>query len=199
MVKKKKVTDKHNISNDSTLPQDEEAGTSAEKMAGNLEDSEQQLTAEEDIKDELTLAREVIKELNDKYLRLYSEFDNYRKRTIRERAELLQTASSGLITQLLPVLDDFIRAERSFEKATDIEALKEGVILISNKFRKILEQKGLEEIKAIGEEFNTDIHEAVTNLPAESDDMRGRVVDEIEKGYTLNGAVIRFARVAVAN
>jgi molecular chaperone GrpE len=137
--------------------------------------------------------------LNDKYLRLYSDFDNYRKRTMRERAELLKTASSGLITQLLPVLDDFDRANRAFQISDDYAALKAGVDLIYNKFKNILAQKGLEEIKAVGELFDTDLHEAITNLPSPSDEMKGKVLDEIEKGYTLNGTVIRFAKVAVAN
>ncbi|MFO7722229.1 MAG: nucleotide exchange factor GrpE, partial [Bacteroidales bacterium] len=125
--------------------------------------------------------------------------DNYRKRTQRERADLLKTAASGLITQLLPVLDDFDRAARSFDSATDVVAIREGVELIHGKLKKVLEQKGLEEIRSVGEPFDTDLHEAITNLPAESEEMRGKVVDEIEKGYMLNGAVIRYAKVAVAN
>lgn len=137
--------------------------------------------------------------LNEKYLRLYSEFDNYRKRTVRERADLIKTASSGLITQLLPVMDDFERATASFETTTNIEALKEGIALIFNKLKKTLEHKGLEAIESIGEPFNTDLHEAITNIPASSEEMRGKVAEEIEKGYMLNGTVIRFAKVAVAN
>jgi molecular chaperone GrpE len=147
--------------------------------------------------DETESYKQQIADAQDKYLRLYSEFDNYRKRTIRERAEMLQTASSGLMTQLLPVLDDFERALSSMENAADISAVKEGVVLIHNKFRKILEQKGLEEMKPVGEPFCTDFHEAITSIPADDDSMKGKVIDVIEKGYLLNGKVIRFARVAV--
>jgi molecular chaperone GrpE len=136
---------------------------------------------------------------SDKYLRLYSDFDNYRKRTMKERAELVSTATSGLITQLLPVLDDFDRALAAFSTSTDTEGLKQGVLLIHEKLRKVLAQKGLEEIKAVGEPFDTDLHEAITNLPAADASQKGRVVEEAEKGYLLNGKVIRFARVAVAN
>lgn len=198
MAKKKKEDKKYETQAESFAAQNDAGREKAAEVADD-DNSDMHEPSDIDLKDELTLAREALNEMNDKYLRLYSEFDNYRKRTLRERAELLQTAASGLITQLLPVLDDFERAERSFDNAKDIAALKEGVDLIHSKLKKILEQKGLEEIKAIGEEFNTDIHEAVTNIPAESEEMRGKVVDEIEKGYTLNGTVIRFARVAVAN
>lgn len=137
--------------------------------------------------------------MNDKYLRLYSEFDNYRKRTQRERVDLVKSANSGLITQLLPVLDDFERALKSFDTSTDVNALREGVELIHGKFRKTLEQKGLEEINALGELFDTDQHEAITNLPAADESQKGRVVEQVEKGYMLNGTVIRYAKVAVAN
>jgi len=136
---------------------------------------------------------------SDKYLRLYSDFDNYRKRTMKERAELVATATSGLITQLLPVLDDFDRALAAISTSTDTEGLRQGVVLIHEKFRKVLAQKGLEEIKAVGELFDTDLHEAITNLPAADASQKGRVVEEAEKGYLLNGKVIRFAKVAVAN
>ncbi len=136
---------------------------------------------------------------NDKFLRLYSEFDNYRKRTLKERAELVSSANAGLITQLLPVLDDFERALAAFATSTDVEGLKQGMELIHEKFKKTLMQKGLEEIQSVGEVFDTDLHEAITNLPATDDAQKGRVVDQVEKGYRLNGKVIRFAKVAVAN
>jgi len=138
-------------------------------------------------------------ELNEKYLRLYSEFDNYRKRTSRERVELLKTAGEEIIKSLLPVLDDLERAIRNNETATDIDAVKEGVKLIHQKFRQSLIQKGLEPIDALGKPFDTDLHEAITNIPAPSDDLKGKVIDEVEKGYLLNGKVIRFAKVVVGN
>jgi molecular chaperone GrpE len=141
-----------------------------------------------------------IAQLNDKYLRLYSEFDNYRKRNIKEKVELSKTASTEVIMSILPVLDDFERALRAFEISADsTDALKHGIILIFNKFINILGQQGLQQMKSIGEEFNTDFHEALTNIPAATPEQKGKVVDEIEKGYLLNGKVIRYAKVVVAN
>lgn len=143
-------------------------------------------------------ADEKVAELNDRFLRLYSEFDNYRKRTIKERIDLSKTASAEVITDLLPVLDDFERAIKAFAETDSADsALKEGIILIFNKFLNIMTQKGLEQMKTIGEPFDTDFHEAITNIPAPSPDLKGKVVDEIEKGYLLNGKVIRYAKVVV--
>jgi len=136
-------------------------------------------------------------ELNDKYLRLFSEFDNYRKRTNKERLELLKTASEELIIELLPVLDDFERGIKSMEDKDALQTSVEGMKLIYNKFLGILTKKGLEAMTSIGETFDTDFHEAITNIPAPSEDLKDKVVDEIEKGYLLNGKVIRFARVVV--
>jgi molecular chaperone GrpE len=138
-------------------------------------------------------------ELNDKYLRLYSEFDNYRKRTQRERADLLKTAGEDIYKTLLPLLDDVERALKSNETAKDIKSVNEGLTLIHNKFNQSLKQKGLEPIVSIGQPFNVDLHEAITNVPAPTEDMKGKVVDEVEKGYTLHGKVIRFAKVVVGN
>jgi len=140
-----------------------------------------------------------IQELNDKLLRLYSEFDNYRKRTLKEKADLSKTASEELITDLLPVLDDFDRAMKSFDTTDSVDALKEGVLLIHAKFRSILTNKGLQEIKSLGEPFHTDYQEAIANIPAPSEDLKNKVVDELVKGYTLNDKVIRFAKVVVGS
>ena len=137
-------------------------------------------------------------ELNDKYLRLYSEFDNYRKRTAKEKIDLLATASEGVIKDVLPVLDDFERALQNMEKNGN-EADMQGVTLIFNKLKNTLKSKGLEEIEAKGTEFNTDEHEALTMIPAPEEDKKGKVLDVIQKGYKLNGKVIRFARVVVGN
>jgi molecular chaperone GrpE len=142
---------------------------------------------------------EQVKDLNDKYLRLYAEFDNYRKRTLKERIELTKTASAEIITDLLTVIDDFDRANKSFENTSDVDALKEGVQLIYSKFKNILTQKGLEEMKSIGETFDTDHHEAIANVPAESEEMKDKIIDEVQKGYILNGKVLRYAKVVVAN
>jgi molecular chaperone GrpE len=152
-------------------------------------------------KDEKTeKLEEEMAQLNDKYLRLYSEFDNYRKRTIKEKIELSKTASTDVILSILPVLDDFERAIKAFEiSAESTDALKHGIILIFGKFINILAQQGLQQIKTIGEEFNTDLHEAVARIPATDPGMKGKIVDETEKGYMLNDKVIRYAKVVVAN
>ena len=135
-------------------------------------------------------------ELNDRYLRLFSEFDNYRKRTAKEKLELSATASASVMKDLLPVLDDFERALQNMEKNGN-EADLQGVTLIYNKFKSTLQKKGLEEIVAIDCDFNTDEHEALTMIPAPDESKKGKVIDVIQKGYKLNGTVIRFARVVV--
>lgn len=140
-----------------------------------------------------------IAELNDKYLRLFSDFDNYRKRTAKERMELAKTAGEDFFKAVLPVLDDFERGLKAMNEAADVNALKEGVDLIYNKLNNTLTARGLEPMISIGNTFDADIHEAITNIPAPSDDMKGKVVDELEKGYALNGKVIRYAKVIVGN
>jgi molecular chaperone GrpE len=138
-----------------------------------------------------------VDELNDKYLRLYSEFDNFRKRTAKEKIELIQTGGEDVFKSILPVIDDFERAIKSNNETSDIKAVNDGVNLIYHKLKTTLTQKGLEEMKSIGELFDADIHEAITNVPAPSEDMKGKVIDELEKGYTLNGKIIRFAKVVI--
>lgn len=136
-------------------------------------------------------------EANDKYLRLYAEFDNFKRRTSKERMELLQTAGKEVMISLLPVLDDFERALKAMETATEINAVKEGVALVQHKLKNILNQQGLKEMEAKGKTFDADLHEAITNIPAPSEDLKGKNIDELEKGYYLNDKVIRFAKVVV--
>jgi len=140
-----------------------------------------------------------LEEMNDKYLRLFSEFDNFRKRTQKERLELFKTASEDVMLALLPVLDDFERALKSTEENGVDENFKEGIELIYNKLKKTLSQKGLEPMDVMGADFDTDFHEAITNIPAPSPDMKGKVVDVTENGYMLNDKVIRFAKVVIGN
>jgi molecular chaperone GrpE len=141
-----------------------------------------------------------VSELNDKFLRLYSEFDNYRKRTIKEKIEQSKSASADVIIKLLPVLDDFERAIKAFGNAGDgNQAIKDGIILIFNKFLSILNQEGLEQMRSVGEPFDTDFHEAITNIETADPGMKGKIIDEIEKGYLLGGKVIRYAKVVVGN
>lgn len=137
-------------------------------------------------------------EVNDKYLRLYSDFDNFRKRALKERIELSKTASEQVLVDFLTILDDFERAIASFEKVDTIEPLKEGTVLIYNKFKNNLTQKGLTEIEALGKPFDTDYHEAIAQVPAASDDQKNKVIDVTQKGYSLNGKVIRFAKVVIS-
>jgi molecular chaperone GrpE len=136
-------------------------------------------------------------EWQNKYLRLYAEFDNFKRRTSKERLELLQIAGKDVIVDLLSVLDDFERAQKSMETASDIEAVKEGVKLVHHKLKNLLTNKGLKEMISIGAEFDADVHEGITNIPAPSDDLKGKVLDELEKGYYLNDKVIRFAKVII--
>lgn len=144
-------------------------------------------------------AEEKLAELNDKYVRLYADFDNYRKRMTKERLELIKFASEETFKQILPVIDDFERAFKSMAEIKDINVMKQGEELIYNKLKNILSQSGLQEMKSAGETFDPELHEAVTNVPAPSDDMKGKVIEEVEKGYYLNGKVIRHAKVVVGN
>lgn len=145
---------------------------------------------------EEVLAAEVA-EFKDKYLRLYSEFDNFRKRTMKEKSEFFQTANKDMILEIIPILDDFERAISSNEKADDITVVKEGFKLLFDKFSKTLERKGVKVMEAQGAEFDTELHEAITQIPAPSEDLKGKVVDVIEKGYHLGDKVIRYAKVVI--
>lgn len=149
------------------------------------------------VEDLLNAANEKISELNDKYLRQVAEFDNYRKRVIKEKAELIKSGGEKLMVALLPVLDDFERAQESISNANDVEALKEGVNLIVEKFIKVLKQEGLEKMDVIGTDFDTDYHEAIAMVPGQPDDLKGKVIDCVMSGYTLNEKVVRHAKVAV--
>lgn len=136
---------------------------------------------------------------NDKYLRLYAEFDNYKRRVAKERIELMQTAGKEIIANLLPVLDDFERALKAFETASEIAPVKEGVSLVGQKLKNILTHQGLTEMESIGKPFDAELQEAITNVPAPSDDLKGKVIDEVEKGYFLHGKVLRYAKVVVGS
>src|ERR1700744_4110660 len=133
--------------------------------------------------------KEEVSAANDKYLRLYAEFDNFRRRTIKEREEARKMEGKDVIVALLPVLDDFDRALRSMENATDVTPVKEGVQLIQNKLKNVLAQKGLKEMESIGTPFDPELHEAITNIPAPDENSKGKVMDEMEKGYFLNDKV----------
>jgi molecular chaperone GrpE len=146
---------------------------------------------------EIEKLNEELQAQKDKYLRLLADFDNYRKRSARERLDLIQTANKDLIGSLLDVLDDCDRAEKQLQNSRDMEQLKEGVLLVFNKLRTILQSKGLQPMKTLHEDFDVEKHEAITEIPAPTDDLKGKVVDELTKGYYLNDKIIRFAKVVV--
>lgn len=138
------------------------------------------------------------KTLNDSYLRLVAEFDNYRKRTLKEKSELLKSGSERVLIDVISVVDDFERALDNVSKAEDVEAVKEGVELIYNKFSNFLTKHGVKEIETIGQPFDADKHEAVTSIPAQKEEDKDKIVDAIQKGYTLDDKVIRYPKVIVA-
>lgn len=140
-----------------------------------------------------------IAELNDKYLRLYSEFDNYRKRTIKEKSDIIRSAGEEVFKAIIPSIDDFERAIKANETVNDAAPIKEGMVLIYNKLKSSCNNKGLEPMESIGKAFDPDVMEAITHIPSPTDDMKGKVVDEVEKGYKLGDKVIRFAKVVVGN
>ena len=185
MLKKKKKEDSDNTEDINTAVNEIEQETD-EQAAENAP------SPVDTLKEELALA-------NDKYLRLYAEFDNFRRRTIKEREDARKMEGKDLIVSLLPVLDDFERALRAMETATDVAPVKEGVTLIQNKLKGALNKTGLKEMETIGTPFDAELQEAITNIPAPTEDLKGKVVDEMEKGYFLNDKVVRFAKVIVGN
>lgn len=180
---------KQNEAAQAAEPQTEKTSETAE---------EQELTSEEKLQKELDAANQTIEEQKDKYLRLSAEFDNYRKRTMKEKAELIKNGGEKTISAILPILDDMERALQNAKKAEDIQAVCEGIELISQKFQKVLAQEGLQQMEPVGKDFDTDFHEAVALVPAPSEDQKGKVLDCVQTGYTLNDKVIRHAKVVVA-
>lgn len=138
-----------------------------------------------------------LQEQKDKYVRLYAEFDNFRRRTSKERLELIQTAGKDVIVSLLDVLDDCDRAEKQINSTDDVAQIKEGIQLVFSKLRNNLQSKGLKPMKSIGEDFDVEKHEAITEIPAPKPELSGKVIDEVQKGYYMNDKIIRFAKVVV--
>ncbi len=137
-------------------------------------------------------------ELNDKYIRLAAEYDNYRKRTMKEKMDLIKNGGADVLENLLPVIDNFDRALKAIEESSDIDSVKEGIELIHKNFMDFLAQRGVKEIEALGKELDTDLHEAVAQMPAQDEESKGKIIDVIQKGYMLNDKVLRFAKVVVA-
>lgn len=161
------------------------------------QENEAPLTEEEKLAQELEKANEQIEEQKDKYLRLSAEFDNYRKRTMKEKAELILNGGEKSISSILPIVDDFERALKNMETATDVAAVKEGVELIYNKFMSVLGQNGVKVIETKEQSLDTDYHEAIAVIPAPNEALKGKILDCVQTGYILNDKVIRHAKVVV--
>jgi molecular chaperone GrpE len=168
-----------------------------DKKDTNQAEEEQSENLNEDASSDETTEVDPVKEANDKFLRLYSEFENFRRRTAREKMELITSANAQLLEALLPVVDDFDRAMKSMNDAKSLDAVKEGMSLVHHKFIQTLEQKGLKAFDSKEKAFDPDFHEAVTKIPAPKKKLKGKVVDEIEKGYMLGEKVLRYAKVVV--
>ncbi|CCZ80854.1 protein GrpE [Odoribacter laneus] len=179
---------------------EEKAKAEKQKKEVDPEESERAVNSEKEQDVQADAVKELEQKLavvNDKYLRLSAEFDNYRKRTLKEKMELTKNAGEQILSGILPVVDNFERALASMEKSDDMQAIREGVKLIYNSFKEFLTQNGVTEIDCVNNTFDTDEHEAVTKIPAPSADLKGKVVDCIQKGYKLNDKVMRFAKVVV--
>ena len=187
------IKDINNKETDNTnINEAEQSSDVVEEMPVEEIDATAKLTAEVD-----DLKAQIEKQKDD-YLRLMAEFDNYRRRTLREKADLIKTGGESCMKAILPVIDDFERAMQAMEKSNDIDALKAGVELIYNKFRTYLEQNGVKEMETIDVEFDADKHEAIAQIPAPTPEQKGKIIDCTQKGYTLNDVVIRFPKVVVA-
>ncbi|MEZ5070610.1 MAG: nucleotide exchange factor GrpE [Bacteroidales bacterium] len=179
---------------------EEEVGTEQEETAAEDAPGESGTGDEEEqpaVQPKVASADEKLAELQDRYLRLTAEYDNFRKRTLKEKIELQRSANEKLLVDLLSVADDFDRARKSMEEATDVEALKEGMKLIAGKFDSFLSRNGVSEIEAVQKDFDTDLHEAITKIPAPQKKLKGKVVDVVQKGYYLHEKVLRYAKVVI--
>ena len=189
----KKIYSEEELMNENT-PETEAAEQPQEEEKAQ---EEQELTPEEALKQELEKAQQALDDQKDKYLRLSAEFDNYRKRTLKEKAELILNGGEKSLTSILPVVDDFERALKNMEQATDVAAIREGVELIYNKFITVLGQNGVKAIDTKEKPLDTDFHEAIAVIPAPTEKLKGKILDCVQTGYTLNEKVIRHAKVVV--
>lgn len=174
-----------------------ETGTTTKEEEPALEQGTEPSVREAELEAQIAELKANLAGMNDKYLRLSAEFDNFRKRTLKEKMELTKTASESVLINILSVVDDFERAIQAISQTSDIDATKEGILLIYNKFKDFTKQNGVNEIEAVGTVFDTDLHEAITKIPAPTKELKGKIVDVIQKGYCLNDKVIRFAKVVV--
>jgi len=181
--------------NDENVDKNVVSEENTENASAKADNSADEMTAEPTIEEQLEAAKKEVEQYKDKYLRAVAEFDNYRKRTLKEKAELLLNGSEKAVCAFLPILDDFERAIA--DKTEDVNAIKEGMQIIFNKFNKTLESLGVKKIETEGKDFDVDFHEAVAMVPGMGDDKKGKVIDCVQTGYTLNDKVIRHAKVAV--
>ena len=181
--------------NDENVDKNVVSEENTENAYAKADNSADEMTAEPTIEEQLEAAKKEVEQYKDKYLRAVAEFDNYRKRTLKEKAELLLNGSEKAVCAFLPILDDFERAIA--DKTEDVNAIKEGMQIIFNKFNKTLESLGVKKIETEGKDFDVDFHEAVAMVPGMGDDKKGKVIDCVQTGYQLNDKVIRHAKVAV--
>ena len=196
---KNQVQDEEILKNEETVNEEVAQNTEAQAEENTQEETPaQELSVEEQLANMLGEAQQMVSEERDKYLRLSAEFDNYRKRTLKEKAELIKNGGEKTLTAILPVLDDFERALKNMEATEATQAMKEGVELIFTKFNKVLAQEGLQKIETEDKNFDVDYHEAIALIPAPSEELKGKILDCVQTGYMLNDKVIRHAKVAVA-
>lgn len=187
-----------NVINPENIDGTENLSDQDTNSALNTEGEESQFVGEAEStekKEEELIAQ--VKDIQDKYVRMMAEFDNFRKRSLKERMELMKTAGEDILVNVLPIMDDFERGLQVMETSTDVESVKLGVQLIYNKFRDFLTHRGVKEIEAMKMDFNVDQHEAITKIPAPEDGLKGKIVDVVQKGYSLNDKVIRYAKVVI--
>jgi molecular chaperone GrpE len=179
---KDRIQDQNTINNNSDVQQEVNEAEVKEPQVSDID----RLTAE-------------LADSKEKYLRLYADFENLRRRTAKEKLEYIKSANEDIIKVILPVIDDFERAQKSSAAVEDASVVKEGMQLIYNKLYKMLEQKGLKPMESVGKSFDPDLHESITQIPAPKEDLKGKVIDEVEKGYLLNDKVLRFAKVIIGS
>lgn len=186
--------DSNNVANEQNIDDAAINFNADDSLAGTTHLNDE-MTSEED--DKLQQLENQLKESNDKYLRLVAEFDNFRKRNAKERIELIKSAGEDIIKSLLDVVDDSERAAKQLETSEDLALIKEGINLVFNKLKNTLHSKGLKAMESKEQDFDTELHEAITEIPAPTEDLKGKVIDEVQKGYYLNDKIIRHAKVVV--
>jgi len=194
-VKKEAEKTAEEVKHTNKVSEEKSAGQEAQHTESKTDKKKK---SKKDKKEEKIEALEAqIKEMQDKHLRLQAEFDNFRRRTIKEKSDLIKSGGESILVNILPVIDDFERALESMKDISDQDAGKQGTLLIYNKFKEFLKQSNIKEIEALQQDFDVDLHEAITKIPAPSEELKGKVVDVVQKGYCLNDKVIRFAKVVI--